>query len=310
MKPNNGRHPHNAAVSHEKRIKERSGKSIVAVDLFCGAGGLTRGLLDAGLDVRLGVDLDKTCRHPYESNNAGAKFLLRDISRLKPSDINEAWADADIRLLAGCAPCQPFSSYTQGQDWKRQDQWKLLRAFAAIVEKCLPDIVTMENVPSLANHAVFSEFRKALEKKEYRIVWDVLDCRKYGVPQSRKRLVLIASRLGMPALPTATHPVPKKWKTVRKAIGKLPEIAAGEMDSKDPLHVSSRLAPINMLRINASRPGGTWRDWPAELVAPCHKRQSGSTYPGVYGRMEWDSPSPTITGQCYGFGNRHGDNDR
>jgi DNA (cytosine-5)-methyltransferase 1 len=161
----------------------------------------------------------------------------------------------------------------------------------------------MENVPSLARHDVFAEFLISLEEHGYHTVWDVLDCRNYGIPQSRKRLVLIASRLGVPELPKATHPNPKKWNTVRSAIGALPSIKAGETHRKDPLHTSSGLTNINILRIRASKPGGTWRDWPANLVAPCHKRKSGTTYPGVYGRMEWDAPSPTITGQCYGFGN-------
>jgi DNA (cytosine-5)-methyltransferase 1 len=277
-------------------------RKIVAVDLFCGAGGLTNGLLSAGVDVRLGIDLDKACRHPYETNNAGAKFILRDITKITPADLADAWKGAEVKLLAGCAPCQPFSSYTQGHDWKRRDQWSLLLSFAELVKKCKPDLVTMENVPSLARHDVFVEFLRSLEELGYHTVWDVLDCRNFGIPQSRKRLVLIASRLGIPELPKATH-IKTKWNTVRKAIGKLPSIKAGEADKRDPLHTSSKLTEINLLRIRASKPGGTWRDWPADLVAPCHKRDSGTTYPGVYARMEWDAPSPTITGQCYGFGN-------
>ncbi|MCK1580693.1 DNA cytosine methyltransferase [Bradyrhizobium sp. 168] len=286
-----------------KAASRKKSKTIAAVDLFCGAGGLTKGLIDAGVTVRLGIDLDEACRHPYERNNPGAKFLLKDISKVGPEEISRAWKKADIRLLAGCAPCQPFSTYTQGQDWKRRDQWGLLLAFARLAIKAKPHIVTMENVPSLARHEVFDVFRKTLEREGFNIVWDVLDCRKYGIPQSRRRLVLIASRLGVPELPRPTHPKPNTWKTVREAIGELPAIAAGSSDPSDPLHVSSRLSPINLLRIAASKPGGTWRDWPAELVAPCHKRESGSSYPGVYGRMGWSSPSPTITGQCYGFGN-------
>src|SRR5205823_1481634 len=119
-------------------------------DLFCGAGGLTRGLIEAGVDVRLGIDLDPACQHAYEANNARAKFLLADVGRIKRNDVLSAWNDVDVRLLAGCAPCQPFSTYTQGKRWDRKEQWGLLRAFARLVDRCEPDIVSMENVASLA----------------------------------------------------------------------------------------------------------------------------------------------------------------
>ena len=221
------------------RVKRRAAeRKIVAVDLFCGAGGLTKGLLSAGVDVRLGIDLDKACQHPYESNNAGTKFILSDITKITPADLADAWKGADVKLLAGCAPCQPFSSYTQGHAWKRRDQWSLLLSFSALVKKCKPDLVTMENVPSLARHDVFVEFLESLEDHGYHTVWKVLDCRNYGIPQSRKRLVLIASQLGIPELPKPTHPDPKKWNTVRGAIGTLPSIKAGEAHGSDPLHIS------------------------------------------------------------------------
>jgi hypothetical protein len=116
-------------ISRSRKPKRRSSNSapevvatkrfmrqptITAVDLFCGAGGLTKGLLDAGIKVRLGVDLDKHCRHPYEANNAGAKFLLKDVSKLKPNEIAKAWGASDVRLLAGCAPCQPTNGVCLG----------------------------------------------------------------------------------------------------------------------------------------------------------------------------------------------------
>jgi DNA (cytosine-5)-methyltransferase 1 len=255
------------------------------------------------VQVRLGIDLDKACQYPYETNNPGAQFVLGDVAKLTAKELVEAWAGVDVRVLAGCAPCQPFSSYTQGQRWKRADQWSLLRAFAMLVESSKPDIVTMENVASLARHNVFRKFCRALTDQGFNLVWDILDCRNFGIPQSRRRLVLIASRLGQPKLPTATHSNPKKWKTVREVIGGLPAIKAGRSHPADPLHASSELSPINLKRIRASKPGGTWRDWPAKLVAECHTRKKGKTYPGVYGRMKWNAPSPTITGQCYGFGN-------
>jgi DNA (cytosine-5)-methyltransferase 1 len=277
--------------------------TVTAIDLFCGAGGLTRGLIRAGLPVPLGVDLDTACEYPFESNNPGSKFILADVSRLKAKVLMGAWNGTDVRVLAGCAPCQAFSTYTQGRRWKRTDQWSLLRAFARLVEKTRPHIVTMENVPKLARHRVFRHFCESLIRLGFEIVWGVVDCRDFGIAQSRKRLVLIASRLGRPQMPRPTHLNPKNWKTVREIIGSLPRLKAGESHPKDRLHVASKLTAKNLRRLIASKPGGTWRDWPTKLIADCHKRKGGQSYPGVYGRMKWNEPGPTITGQCFGFGN-------
>jgi DNA (cytosine-5)-methyltransferase 1 len=91
--------------------------------------------------------------------------------------------------------------------------------------------------------------------------------------------------------------------TVRSAIGHLRPIEAGEADPNDRLHSASKLSDLNMRRIRASSPGGTWREWDRSLLAACHRKESGGSYPSVYGRMEWDSPAPTITTQCFGYGN-------
>jgi DNA (cytosine-5)-methyltransferase 1 len=119
------------------------------------------------------------------------------------------------------------------------------------------------------------------------------------VPQQRRRLVLLASKLGPIAL---ARPKRRKPKTVKQAIGKLPRLAAGEISKTDPLHQSCELSELNLRRIRASKPGGTWRDWDESLVAPCHKRESGKSYPGVYGRMVWNEPAPTMTTQYFAFG--------
>lgn len=81
------------------------------------------------------------------------------------------------------------------------------------------------------------------------------------------------------------------------------QFSAGEQNTSDPLHMSASLSELNFSRIKASSAGGTWRDWPIELLADCHRKASGATYPSVYGRMEWDKPAPTITTQCFGYGN-------
>ncbi|MEP7240470.1 MAG: DNA cytosine methyltransferase [Devosia sp.] len=139
-----------------------------------------------------------------------------------------------------------------------------------------------------------------MESVGYRVSWDVLDASKFGVPQSRQRLVLLASRLGPIELPTASKGAPP---TVRQAIGSLSPIGAGQRSGDDPLHAARSLTDRNLARIRVSRPAGTWKEWPEEMRADCHRSETGRTYPSVYGRMSWDQPSPTITTQFYGFGN-------
>lgn len=278
---------------------QRRMKRIVAIDLFCGAGGLAYGLKQAGLKVAAGVDLDPRCRFPIEEN-CGAKFFERDVSHVTAGELGRWFGKADTRVLAGCAPCQPFSTYTQSRK-SPDSRWELLRSFQRLAIEALPEIVTMENVAGLATHPVWAEFVGALKSAGYHVKWEEVRCTDYGVPQKRKRLVLLASLLGPIELPAPTHrnaPV-----TVQDVIAKLPPITAGQADKQDRLHVASRLSATNMQRMKASKPGGTWRDWNPELRAKCHQRETGATYPAVYGRMEWNKPAPTITTQFYGFGN-------
>jgi DNA (cytosine-5)-methyltransferase 1 len=270
------------------------------VDLFCGAGGLTHGLIKAGVKVRLGVDIDPTCEYPYTANNK-AEFLLKPVEALQPEDIAPHFKKNAIRLLAGCAPCQTFSMYNQKAD-DSDKRWWLLRQFSRLVNDLQPELVTMENVPLLIEQNVFSEFVANLEGNGYEVAHQVVSCSDYGIPQQRRRLVLLASKFGSISLiPPAQFG--NKTQTVKDAIGILPPIAAGTSHPQDPLHQSSALSAINFKRIKASIPGGTWRDWPADLVAACHKKKSGKSYPSVYGRMKWGDPSPTVTTQFFGFGN-------
>jgi DNA (cytosine-5)-methyltransferase 1 len=274
---------------------------ISAIDLFCGAGGLTQGLRNAGINVIRGVDNDEDCRYPYTRNNPASKFELLDIAGLKAQTVATWFGRADYTLLAGCAPCQPFSSYSRGarKDGSRRldSRWSLLRSFGKLVRQVRPHLVTMENVPQLVDDPVFIKFLADLDG--YSWTWSIVDCASLGIPQTRRRFVLLASRLGTPRLETAGL----VRKTVRDAIGRLPRLTAGEEDPTDRLHKASGLSPLNRKRIRASVAGGTWRDWPKSILAECHKRESGVTFPSVYGRMKWDEPSPTITTQCFGFGN-------
>jgi DNA (cytosine-5)-methyltransferase 1 len=275
---------------------------VIAADLFCGAGGLTYGLESVGIDVRIGIDVDPACEFPYTANSK-ARFLRKSVEAVHADELESALGNDGIRLLAGCAPCQTFSTYNQ-KAGPLDSRWWLLTQFSRIVEEMSPDLVTMENVPGLRDRMVFKDFIHTLEELGYWVTHEILDCSDYGVPQHRQRLVLLASKLGKIAL---LSPKNIGWrvvsKTVRDAIGGMPPLKAGAKDGNDGLHRCSSLSQINTARIHASRPGGTWRDWEDELVAVCHRKESGKTYPSVYGRMSWDQPSPTITTQFFGFGN-------
>jgi DNA (cytosine-5)-methyltransferase 1 len=273
---------------------------IGSVDVFCGAGGLTRGLRDAGIDVRLGVDLDPACEYPFAFNNR-TRFLRKPVQDLNPLEVTEAWQGSRYSLLAGCAPCQPFSLYSQGKTAETDGRWNLLAEFQRLVLQARPTLVTMENVPRLAEQMVFNDFVEALKVGGYSVSFQAVKASDYGVPQQRERLVLLASKLGSIELIPPTHS--RNPRTVRKAISSLPPLEAGGEHSRDPLHQAATLSPINLRRIRASKPGGTWRDWDKTLVAACHRRRSGKTYPSVYGRMSWDEPAPTMTTQFFGFGN-------
>lgn len=273
---------------------------IKAVDLFCGVGGLTHGLVRGGVSVVAGIDMESACRYPYEANNYPAVFFEKDVKNLTGNTVTNMLGNARYTLLAGCAPCQPFSSYSRsGRKRSVNSDWELVASFGRLIREVHPHFVTMENVPQLEKHPVFLEFLRSLDG--YHVVWKILDCSNLGIPQTRKRLVLLASRLGPDGL---CLPIQNsRTSTVRNAISKLPPLEAGAADESDPLHVACKLSKVNLERIKASRPGGTWRDWKLTLRAACHLKESGNTFPSVYGRMEWDKPAPTITTQCFGYGN-------
>ncbi len=192
-----------------------------AVDLFCGAGGLTHGLENAGISVQLGVDIDPACEYPYTGNNKAA-FLLRSVEDLAADDLLRAFGHCEYRLLAGCAPCQPFSTYNQKAD-PSDGRWWLLLHFLRLIRDILPELVTMENVPRLAEQAVFGEFVSDLQSAGYVVSYGPVSCSDYGVPQQRRRLVLLASRLGPIRLLTPAE-YGARIATVRKAIGRMPRL--------------------------------------------------------------------------------------
>ena len=273
---------------------------IEAVDLFCGVGGLTHGVEQAGISVVAGIDIDATCEFAYKHNN-GALFVLSDVGQCSSQKIINFYNPESVKVLMGCAPCQPFSTLQKKEQEKsRESKWGLLYSFSEHIRNVNPEIVSMENVPALQHELVFKDFVKELESLGYQVSYRVVDASDYGVAQRRKRLLLLASQLGKICLIEPTHKDNKV--TVRDVIGGLPEIEQGQTHCEDPLHRSAGLSEINLQRIRASLPGGTWRDWDEALLPECYQRESGKTYSSVYGRMKFDDVSPTLTTQFNRYG--------
>jgi DNA (cytosine-5)-methyltransferase 1 len=280
-------------------------KALTAIDLFCGIGGLTHGLIKEGIDVVAGIDNDNSCKFGYEYNNK-TKFIHKDILQVSAKEINQLFGEKEktIRVLVGCAPCQPFSRLNLKKI--TQKQLEPLEKFAQLIGETLPDVVSMENVGGLADmkkYPIFKTFINALEKNGYNYKYEVVDVSEYGVPQRRKRLVLLASKFGEIELIKRTHK--DKRVTVRDVIKNLEPLKDGEVSSRDPLHRARKLSPTNLKRIKATpHNGGNSNSWSKDLILNCHKKDSGKTYHStVYGRMRWDDPAPTMTTQCVGLGN-------
>jgi DNA (cytosine-5)-methyltransferase 1 len=274
-----------------------------AIDLFCGIGGLSYGLQKAGISIAAGIDIDETSRFAYEQN-VKADFILKDISKFHGDEITKKyWRDKNqAKILAGCAPCQPFSTHANKiKNRKQTKKWRLISEFKRVIKESNPDIVTMENVPNLANQKIFSDFVVFLQEKGYFVSYSNVYCPDYGIPQKRRRLVLLASKFGEIELIPKTHS-PENYVTLKDAIGSLPPVESGEVCKSDPLHRTTKLSELNLQRIKASVPNGTWQDWDESLQLTCHKKGTGKSYQSVYGRMAWNEPSSTITTQFYNFG--------
>jgi DNA (cytosine-5)-methyltransferase 1 len=281
------------------------------IDMFCGVGGLTHGFVQAGFSVVAGFDIDKSCQYAFETNNKGAKYIAKDIKDVTGEELNIFFASKH-RILVGCAPCQPFSLYTnKKKDSKIEDEnspegkWALLYSFSKLIKETEAQIISMENVPQLAKFndgKVLKDFIAALEDLEYKVSWSIVNAQDYGVPQRRKRLILLASKLGEIKLLPPTHNK-TNYVTVKKAIGDLPKIEDGVADRNDPMHYARKLGDLNKRRIQATREGGFWREWPEELKLDCHKKEGGVSFRSVYGRMSWDDVAPTMTTYCVGLGN-------
>ncbi len=273
---------------------------IKAIDFFCGAGGLSRGLLDAGINVLAGVDNDERLRMTYEKNNAPSRFICQDI---KTIDIHQlcdelAIGREDVVLYAACTPCQPFSTLNR---MKGQDERKnLLLAFAELLRQAPPDFILVENVPGLNTKygkEIYEQFARVLEECNFTAPSaDFLDAKNFGVPQVRKRFILLASRHGTISLPDAD---PQEKATVKQYLSKYPPLNDGMQSDAFPNHETRRLPPHLKHIVQAvPKNGGSRRDIDdTSILLKCHQEHP-NVHKDVFGRMAWDKPAPTLTCRC------------
>ena len=284
---------------------------LVLADFFAGCGGTSRGFADAGIVPRLAVEWDPDAAASYRRNFPDATVLERDICDISVDEVREAFSEAQgaVRLFAGCAPCQPFAGLKNGAPARGPDA-RLLSEFFRFVDELRPELVFVENVPGAKGRKAFAEFEKNLPQ-EYVSEQAIISSADYGVPQTRRRFVLIASRLGEIDLPSPTHGNgnPARHVTVRDAIHDLPEIQAGETHPEFPDHRAMRLSRLNLERIRNTPEGGDRRNWPKRLWVDCHK-QEHVAHTDAYGRLNWDKPAPTLSTRCISYSNgRYGHPD-
>lgn len=278
-----------------------------AIDLFCGAGGLTLGLRRAGWDVVAGIDVDGALRATYERNNSGAFFVPADLRSVSDQEarILAGTVRSSELLLAGCAPCQPFSKQRRHGSLRTRAEATLLGQFARLVRVLKPQVVLMENVPGIAEVPGFSSlqrFLKTLRDFGYQYDHGILNARDFGVPQHRRRYVLLAAHEAPAALPSPGTNPRSDTVTVRTTIKRFPAIDAGSSDPSVPNHRAARLSDLNLKRIRATpADGGSRRDWPKGLMLKCHQKTAG--FSDVYGRMWWDRVAPTLTSRCNSLSN-------
>ncbi|MBS4026065.1 MAG: DNA mismatch endonuclease Vsr [Clostridia bacterium] len=266
-----------------------------AIDLFSGCGGLTEGLKQAGFNVIAAVELDEFAARAYRANHEshGVHLFQKDIRTLNTEEIKRILDGRPLHLLAGCPPCQGFSSMRRRNKKKsvRDPRNNLILDYLRFVEELQPMVIMLENVPGLAKYSQFKKVYNHLLKLGYNPKYKVVNVTNYGVPQRRKRLVMVGSLLGDIDIPEGRT----TFRTVRDVIGNLESVA----ETTDDVH---RIFPIHTEKIQkrieqTPADGGSRKDLPPEYTLECHKKE-GVGFHDVYGRLRWDDVSSTITGGC------------
>lgn len=294
---------------------------IKAIDFFCGGGGMTHGLKMAGIKVLAGIDLDSKCKETYEHNNAPAKFIEADIADLDIKSLEKGLPigggeyikierNDDNLLFVGCSPCQYWSIMNTDKT-KSESSRNLLEDFCRFVDYYNPGFVVIENVPGIVSH-LDSPLNKLIDllarKGFFPPAFGVIKVSNYGVPQTRKRFLLIASRVKLVSLPEFTSDATL---TVRNFIGdkkRFPEITPGHQDESDFCHTAAGLSETNQNRLALTEPNGgsrsAWQDTDLQLpVYAKHRANDKFGFQDIYGRMFWDKPAPTITTRFYSLSN-------
>ena len=287
--------------------------SLTAVDVFAGGGGLTVGLKRAGFRVLAAIEIEPHAFATYKANHPEVQCLKQDVGDVSGANLRKHIGTNQIDLLAGCPPCQGFTSLTAKYGDREDARNILVLEMARLAEEIRPRAIMMENVPGLAKKGkdLYGRLRERLEAAGYQLTDGVLQVADYGVPQFRRRLVLLAGLGFEIALPAVTHSKTlaeglAPWRTVREAIEGLSEPATlkqakakGRIERSD-WHVVRDLSARNVERIKAVGAGESRERIPEHLRPRCH-REGYAGFSNVYGRMEWDRPAPTITAGCTTF---------
>jgi DNA (cytosine-5)-methyltransferase 1 len=263
-----------------------------SIDLFSGCGGLTEGMHQANFITKLAFEIDVIASNTYKLNHPDTIVINKDIRQVSTNEIEQNLNGQEIHLLAGCPPCQGFSSIRRLNKKNVKDKRNnLLNEYLRIVKALRPLTIMMENVPALQKYYLFKDMVRELKSIGYFIDFDVVNVKKYGVPQSRKRFVMVGSLLGEINIAEPTG----ELATVRDTIGKMEPTSK----TKDDLHkIFPKHTAKVMERIKKTpKNGGSWKDLPKRYILNCHKGKNVG-FNDIYGRLRWDDCSTTITGGC------------